>query len=80
MAKEKTKKMTVTYWQRLSRDSKERALTYCFPIHPACVRMLLDEKPNVKQRPWWQIVWSKVRIPEDHSHYKTVIDKHTYIC
>ena len=62
------------------KDSKKRALTYVFPIHPACVDMLLNEKPNPKQSPWWRMVWDKVRIPEDHSHYKTVINKETYIC
>lgn len=52
MAKEKTKKMTLSYWKGLSKDSKKRALTYVFPIHPACVDMLLNEKPNPKQSPW----------------------------
>ena len=80
MAKEKTKKMTLSYWKGLSNDSKKRALTYVFPIHPACVDMLLNEKPDPKQSPWWRMVWDKVRIPEDHSHYKTVINKETYIC
>jgi len=80
MAKEKTKKMTLAYWKGLSTESKHRALTYVFPIHPACVNMLLKEKPNPKQSPWWQLVWEKVRIPEDHSHYKTVINRTTYIC
>ena len=80
MAKEKTKKMTLTYWKGLSEDSKRRALTFVFPIHPACVNMLMKEKPKLKGNPWWEMVWEKVRIPEDHSHYKTVIDRNTYIC
>lgn len=80
MSKVKTKKMTLTYWKGLSVESKRRALTYVFPIQPACVDMLLKEKPEPKQSPWWRLVWDKVRIPEDHSHYKTVIDKRTYIC
>ena len=80
MAKEKTKKMTLTYWKGLSEDSKRRALTFVFPIHPACVNMLLNEKPKLKGNPWWEMVWKKVRIPEDHSNYKTVIDRNTYIC
>lgn len=80
MAKEKTKKMTIRYWNGLSEDSKRRALTFVFPIHPACVNMLLKEKPKLKGNPWWEMVWKKVRIPEDHSHYKTVIDRNTYIC
>lgn len=80
MCTSKTKQMTLAYWKGLSRDSKRRALTYVFPIHPATIDMLLNEKPNLKQSPWWKLVWQKVRIPEDHTHYKTVIDKHIYIC
>lgn len=79
MAKRKTKKMTISYWNALSQDSKKRALTYVFPIHPECVKMLLKQKPKVNN-PWWQMVWDKVRIPEDNSHYKVVINKETYIC
>lgn len=80
MAKEKTKKMTLAYWIGLSEGTKKRALTYVFPTQPACVNMLLNEKPNVKQSPWWQMVWDKVRIPDNHSHYKLVINRETYIC
>lgn len=64
MAKDKTKKMTIRYWNGLSEDSKRRALTFVFPIHPACVNMLLKEKPKLKGNPWWEMVWKKVRIPE----------------
>lgn len=79
MAKDKTKKMTLTYWKGLSKDSKFRALTYVFPLEASLVRMLQNEKPQPKQSPWWQLVWKKVRIPADHSHYKTVVND-TYIC
>ena len=79
MAKEKTKKMTLTYWKGLSKDSKFRALTYVFPLEASLVRMLQNEKPQPKQSPWWQLVWKKVRIPADYSHYKTVVND-TYIC
>lgn len=75
----KTKKMTTSYWKGLSEGSKRRALTYVFPIHPVIVDMLLDEKPNLREF-WWQRVWDEVRIPEDPSHYKTVIRNSTYIC
>lgn len=80
MAKEKTKKMTLTYWKGLSEGTKKRALTYVFPTQPACVNMLLNEKPNVKQSHWWQMVWKTVSIPTDQSHYKVVINKETFIC
>lgn len=76
----KTKKMTVKYWNGLSKGSKERALKYCFPIHPAIVDMLANEKPHkVNDRgEWWWMVFSKVRIPEDTHCYKTVVNN-TYL-
>ena len=58
----KTKKMTLKYWNALSDGSKKRALQYCFPIHPAIVEMLMNEKPDLKSD-WWQMVFKKVRIP-----------------
>lgn len=77
----KTKKMTVKYWETLGEGSKKRALTCVFPLNPAAVDMLLDDKPNPKD-PWWTIVFKKVRIPEPdergYRHYKTVVNK-TYI-
>ena len=48
----KTKKMTIKYWNTLSEGSRKRALQYCFPIHPATVEMLLDDKPR-KDDAWW---------------------------
>ncbi len=78
----KTSKMTLKYWNSLSEGSKRRALTYVFPLHKACVDMLMDDKPNPKEDPWWKIVWKKVRIPQadekGYRHYKTVVN-HTYI-
>ena len=77
--RDKDKKMTISYWNSLSRDSRERALKYCFPIHSATVEMLLDEKPNhvTDQSSWWYIVFSKVRIPVNSS-YKTKVNN-TYL-
>ncbi len=74
---QKTKKMTLKYWNSLSDGSKKRALQYCFPIHPATVEMLVDEKPNLKSG-LWKIVFTKVRIPSPESFYKTVVNK-TYL-
>ena len=78
----KTSKMTLKYWNSLSEGSKRRALTYVFPLHKACVDMLMDDKPNPKEDPWWKIVWKKVRMPQaaekGYRHYKTVVN-HTYI-
>ena len=80
MAKTKTKKMTLSYWMGLSQGSKYNALSYVFPLHPETVAILLKEKPNVKLSPWWRLVWQEVRIPTDHSHYKTVINGDVYLC
>lgn len=78
MSKTKTKAMTLKYWRGLSEGSRRRALTYVFPINPAIVDMLVDEKPS-KSSPWWKLVWSHVRIPEPGCYYKTVINGSTYI-
>ena len=72
----KTKKMTIAYWNGLSQGSKKRALQYVFPILPATVEMLLNEKPtkvNDRGSLWW-IVFREVRIPCD-CWYKTVVHK-----
>ena len=73
----KTKKMTIKYWNSLEVGSKRRALQFCYPTLPATVDMLLNEKPR-KDDPWWKRVFNKVRIPDNDSFYKTVVD-HTYI-
>ena len=77
-----TTKMTLKYWNSLSEGSRRRALTYVFPIHKATVDMLMDEKPDPKDNPWWGLVWKKVRIPEPdekgYRFYKTVVNQ-TYI-
>lgn len=72
-----TKKMTLKYWGELEEGSKRRALTHVFPGNDPLVRILLNEKPD-KKKTLWQIVFKEVRIPEDSSHYKTVVHK-TYI-
>ena len=67
-----TRKMTLKYWADLSVGSRKRALQYVFPIHPAIVEMLMNEKPNLKND-LWKFVWRKVRIPIE-SYYKTVVN------
>lgn len=74
---QKTKKMTLKYWNSLSESSRKRALQFVFPIHLAIVEMLMNEKPNLKSG-WWQIVFEKVRIPCPGSYYKTVVNN-TYL-
>ena len=72
-----TKKMTLKYWATLDEGSKRRALTHVFPINNPIVQILLQEKPD-KKKTLWQLVFKEVRIPEDSSHYKTIVHK-TYI-
>jgi len=71
------KKLTQRYWNSLSEGSRKRALTHVFPLQTGLVDMLVNETPNLES-PWWKIVFRKARIPEDHTHYKTVINQ-TYI-
>jgi len=75
---QKTKKMTIKYWTDLSVGSRKRALQYVFPIHPAIVEMLLNEKPDPKNSDWWKMVFTKVGIPSPGSYYKTVVNN-TYL-
>lgn len=67
-----TRKMTLKYWNSLSKGSKERALHYVFPTMKCTVEMLLDEQPNLKND-LWKFVWRKVRIPIE-SYCKTVVN------
>lgn len=67
-----TRKMTLKYWNSLSKGSKERALHYVFPTMKCTVEMLLVEQPNPKDD-LWKFVWRKVRIPIE-SYYKTVVN------
>ena len=67
-----TRKMTLKYWNSLSKGSKERALHHVFPTLKFTVEMLLDEQPNLKNG-LWKLVWRKVRIPIE-SYYKTVVN------
>ena len=67
-----TRKMTLKYWNSLSKGSRERALHHVFPTLKFTVEMLLDEQPNLKND-LWKFVWRKVRIPIE-SYYKTVVN------
>ena len=83
--KTRTKKLTIKYWQSLERGSRERALRFVFPISPAIVSMLLDEKPTQEEikHGFWSLVFRKIRILEPdergYRHYKTVFMNSTYI-
>lgn len=71
------KKMTMKYWASLEESSRKRALIHVFPGNAPLVQILMREKPD-RDNTLWQIVFKEVRIPEDNSHYKTVVHK-TYI-
>ena len=73
----KTRKLTIKYWNSLEVGSKRRALQFCYPTLPATVEMLLNDKPR-KDDPWWKRVFNMVRILDEDSYYKTVVN-HTYI-
>ena len=73
----RTRKLTIKYWNSLEVGSRKRALQFCYPILPATVDMLLNEKPK-KDNPWWKRVFDMVRIPDANSCYKTVVHN-TYI-
>jgi hypothetical protein len=71
------KKMTIKYWKTLSRGSKYRALCFVFGPHQCLANIYADEKPNLKDG-MWKLIFKKIHIPEDHSHYKTCVNQ-TYI-
>lgn len=72
------KKMTKKYWDSLSEDSRYRALRKVLSNFPDTVNRDYA-KQKAKDLDWlWEIIVRHVRIPEDNSWYKTVIDK-TYL-
>lgn len=73
----KTRQMSLSYWNTLSRGSKFRALCFVFGPHQCLANMYADEKPD-KKNAMWKMIFRRIRIPEDHSHYKTCVNK-TYI-
>lgn len=73
----KTRQMTLGYWKTLSRGSKFRALCFVFGPYQSMANMYADEKPD-KKNAMWKMIFRRIRIPEDHSHYKTCVNK-TYI-
>jgi len=80
-AKNKNKKLTIKYWCSLPRSSRERALKYCYPIHPSIVSLLLDERPTTSEikNGFWSVVFRKITIPADNQFYKTCFMNETYL-
>lgn len=70
-----TKRLTMSYWDSLSDDSRYRALRKVFSNFPDDVnRDYAQEK--AKNLDWiWDILVRHVKQPIGESHYKTVIDK-----
>lgn len=71
------KKITIKYWNTLSLGSRERALRACFPNNPATVKMMANEKPNLKSG-FWKIAFSMIKQTDKGSHYKTVVNNTYY--
>lgn len=70
------KKVSIKYWNTLSKGSKERALTACFPNNPVTVKMMVEEKPDLKSG-IWKLAFSMIKVPDD-GHYKTCINRVYY--
>lgn len=73
----KSRKMTIKYWNSLSRGSKQRALISVFPLNQPLASMLLDEKPDLK-KPFWQYVFKKAK-QTDSDHYRVAVNG-VYMC
>ena len=73
-----TKKLTIRYWQSLSPDTKKRAIKCVFPLMGRSLHYLVNEKPDQKEV-WWEMIFRKVRVPSDNSHYKFIVNN-TYYC
>lgn len=65
--------MTASYWNSLCRESKERALSFVFGYQKTWIDLCLSEKPDLNDGVW-KMIFRKVRIPEDHTHYKTSVN------
>lgn len=71
------KRMTKKYWHALSVESRHRALWILYHGSPASDWYAKEDNPNLKDDEW-RYIFRKIKIPDDCSHYKTVINK-TYI-
>lgn len=67
-----TKKMTIAYWNKLSRESKKRALLKCFGS-PGIARTLVDDEPRPNHG-FWKYAFETIRQTADGSHYKTQVN------
>ena len=70
------KKISIKYWNTLSQGSKKRALRACYPNDDAIVRMMLEQKPDLKDF-FWKRAFSMIKIP-DIDYYKTCVNRVYY--
>lgn len=75
----KTKKLSIRYWNSLSSDTKKRAIKCVFPLMGESLNYLVNEKPDPKEEVWWKLIFKKVRVPYNNSHYKFMVNN-TYYC
>lgn len=74
MAKD-TKRLTKSYWDSLSVDSRYRVLRKVFSNFPDSVNRDYA-KEKAKDLDWmWNIIQRHVKQPIDASNYKTVVDR-----
>lgn len=75
------KKISIKYWNTLSKGSKERALRACYPNGEPIVRMMIEQKPDLKDF-FWKRAFSMIRVPDadanGHRHYKTCVNRVYY--
>lgn len=70
----KTKRITIAYWNTLQKGSKQRALTYVYPLMKSTVEAMATEKPDLSNF-LWKRAFSAIRIPEDNKVYKTCVNR-----
>lgn len=71
-----TKKISIKYWNTLSKGSKERALRACYPNADGIVKMMLEQKPDLKDF-FWKRAFSMIKIPDNY-YYKTCVNRVYY--
>ena len=70
-----TKRLTMSYWDSLSDDSRYRALRKVFSNFPDNVNRDYAQEKAMNLDWMWEILVRHVKQPVGETHYKTVIDK-----
>jgi len=72
--KKQGKKLTQNYWNSLEERTRAHAVRVAMPDMPrSFADSLAKEKVNMKS-PWFKLLFSLVRQPEEGSHYKFVVN------